>query len=221
MRLSLEGATLTARAARLPVVALGPVAAVGLVVLISLHDDATAPAALVVAALVSAAGFGTVLDDAAADVLAPSPTTFAHRRLRRIGLGATVLAAGWLAVLLTVELTLSPPPIPAGAATLEAAALASVVLALSAAGRRISGAPGGTAAALGLLPLTGFVGIVGHVSPSWPLPSLVPGANAARWWWVIAACLAVIVWLSRDPGSPALLASGARASEMAGGPAGR
>ena len=202
MRLSLDGVALTARAARLPVVVLGVVAAAVVAAVMSLHDDATAPTALMVAAMVVAAGCGTVLDDEASDVLAPSPTTFARRRLRRIGLGTAVLGVGWFGVLSIVEVTLTPPSIPASAATLEVAALASVVLALSAASTRLSGEPGGTVAALGLFPLLGLVGILGHATPDWPLPSLVPGANPSRWWWVIAGSLCVVAWLSRDPAHP-------------------
>jgi hypothetical protein len=205
VRLSLDAVAPTARAARLPVVGLGLVAAAVVVAVMSLHDDATAPIALMVAGITGAAGFGAVLDDPASDVLAPSPTTFAGRRLRRIGLGAAVLAVGWLGVLSVVESTLTPPSIPAGAASLEVAALASVVLALSAAATRITGTPGGTAAALGLVPVTGFVAILGHVGPSWPLPSLVPGDDAARWWCVLVVSLAIVAWLSRDPGAPKLL----------------
>ncbi len=85
----------TARAARLPVVAVGPVLALALLAVLSLLER---PAAmlLVLVGLLMVAPIGYLFDDAAADVLAASPSTLARRRLARVALGAPLLLTGWL-----------------------------------------------------------------------------------------------------------------------------
>lgn len=189
----------TVRAARLPVVALGPVLGLSLLALASLMERPVALLLLLVG-LLMVAPFGYLFDDAAADVTAPSPSTLARRRLTRLALGAPVLIVGWLIAIERGGYLEGYETLPIGALTAEIAALACFTLAVSAvAAGRGDRAPG-LSAAIGLLMAVALLFMVRQAVPSsWPIPELQPDVHHRRWWWVTAVSLALVAWSSRDP----------------------
>jgi hypothetical protein len=190
----------TARAARLPLVALGPLAAIALVALAGLDDDPPAMVVMVVAALVGATGVGVALDDSAANVLASSPTALAIRRGTRIAMAVGVALVGWLVVLEIAATLPDASTLPRRDLSLEFVGLVAASFALSVVAGRVVDGPGGTIAALALVPSVGMLSLLGQFYPSLPLPQLTPGVHPDRWWWVIAVSFAVVGWSCLDPG---------------------
>lgn len=189
----------TARAARLPVVAVGPVLGLVLLALVSLLEHPHALLLLLVG-LLMVAPFGYLFDDAAADVLAPSPSTLARRRLTRLTLGAPVLVVGWWIAVERGAYLESFESLPIGALTVELLGLACFTLAVAALAAGRGDRSPGLSAAIGLVMVVAVLFMVRQAVPSsWPIPELQPDLHYRRWWWVIAASLAAIVWASLDP----------------------
>ena len=189
----------TARAARLTVVAGGPVVALTVLGLLSLTERPVA-SLLVLVGLVMMAPAGYLLDDPAADILAASPATLMRRRALRVTLGAVVLLVGWLVALDRGAFLEDYGSLPLGAVSLEVAAFGCLTLAIAAiAARRGDRSPGITAA-VGLVMVVALLFVARQaVPPSWPLPEMQPNVHYRRWWWVAAVSLALIAWSSRDP----------------------
>jgi hypothetical protein len=189
----------TARAARLPVVAVGPALALTLLAVLSLVER---PAALllVLVGLLMVAPFGYLFDDAAADVLAASPSTLARRRLARVALGAPLLLTGWLVAVDRGAYLDGYATLPVGALSAEILALACLTLAIAAAAAGRDDRSPGLSAAIGLVMAVAALFMLRQAVPAgWPIPELQPNLHHRRWWWVTAASLATIVWTSRDP----------------------
>jgi hypothetical protein len=189
----------TARAARLPVVATGPALGLALLALLSLVKH---PAALllVLVGLLMVAPFGYLFDDDAADVVAPSPSTLARRRVTRVSLGAPVLVTGWVVAVERGAYLEDYEALPVGALTTEMLALACLTLAVAAVAASRGDRSPGLSAAIGLLVVVAALFMVRQAVPSgWPVPELQPNLHYQRWWWVTAASLAVISGASRDP----------------------
>ena len=189
----------TARAARLPVVAVGPVLALALLAALTLLERADA-LLLVLVGLLLVAPIGYLFDDAAADVLAASPTTLARRRVARVALGAPVLLVGWLTAVDRGAYLDGYDALPVGALSAEILALACLTLAIAAVAAGRGDRSPGLTAAVGLLVVVAALFMARQaVPPGWPLPELQPDLHHRRWWWVAAASVATVVWVSRDP----------------------
>lgn len=189
----------TARAARLPVVALGPVLGLVLLALVSLMEHPFALLLLLVG-LLMIAPLGYLFDDAAADVLAPSPSTLARRRLTRVALGAPVLIVGWWIAVERGAYLESYESLPLGALSVELLALATFTLAVAAVAAGRGDRSPGLSSAIGLVIVVAVLVMVRQAVPSsWPIPELQPNLHYRRWWWVAAASLVAIVWSSLDP----------------------
>ncbi|MEV0972883.1 hypothetical protein [Microtetraspora glauca] len=139
-----------------------------------------------------------VLDDQAADIIAPSPTPLRARTLFRVG-----LAAAWAVPVWSVSLLVVAPRIPdvwMGWASLEFAALLVAGLATAALAARRYGQsePGAVASAAivggWLLMLT----LPGPVSLFTLRPEALLSAHL-RWTLLLGAGLAVMATMSRDP----------------------
>lgn len=168
----------------------------------------TSLSSLRLAAFLLCAGAAFALDDQAADTLAPSPTTLLARR--GVRLAVVVAGAGLLwAALIAVAGVAAPAgqgPIPAAAATIEAAALVaftltSAVVACRWAPHGLGGIAGGPALTLAVL--AAYLGQMRwprHLTV-FPLGPGDPNWEAAhrRWWVVLAVALAVMVAESLDP----------------------
>lgn len=189
----------TARAARLPVVAGGPALGLVLLATLSLVQEPGA-LLLVLVGLLVVAPVGYLFDDAAADVLAASPTTLARRRVARVTLGAPVLLLGWLVAVDRGAFLDGYPSLPVAALSAEILALGCATLAMAAVAADRGDRSPGLSAAIGLLVLVAVLFVLHQaVPPQWPIPALQPDAHHRRWWWVTAAALATIAWTSRDP----------------------
>ncbi|MBL8775901.1 MAG: hypothetical protein JNK12_08220 [Acidimicrobiales bacterium] len=189
----------TARASRLPVVAGGPALGLALLAALSLVQDAGA-LLLVLVGLVIVAPVGYLFDDAAADLLAASPTTLARRRVASVALGAPVLLLGWLVALDRAAFLDGYASLPLAALSAEILALGCATLAMAAVAAGRGDRSPGLSAAIGLLVLVAALFVLRQaVPPQWPLPELQPDRHHRRWWWVTAAALAAIAWTSRDP----------------------
>lgn len=202
MRLTRDLVVPTAWAARLPLVAAGPALAVGLVLLIGLDDEPAVEFAAVVGMLLTAAGVGHALDDPAANVLASSPTSLLARRTVRVGLALAVVGVGWVVVLEAMRTLPGGDFLPTGDLMLELAGFVGMTLTLSVLASRITDGPGGTIAALALVPTVALMAMLVNFHGSWPIPTVMPGVHPDRWWWVIGVSLAVFVWTSLDPARP-------------------
>ncbi len=139
---------------------------------------------LVVAVVASGASY--LLDDPAAVLLDATPAGRPHRRALRLGLALPVAAVVWLAVVQPLW-ALRPGAPAAGAAHLALAALVAVVLAGSAFGGGIAGAP-----------LAVGVAVAGAVLPA-PWNLVVAPGQSRNWIIILALAAAVLVVLSRDP----------------------
>jgi len=189
----------TARAARLPVVAGGPALGLVLLALLSLMERPVA-LLLILVGLLMVAPLGYLFDDAAADVVAPSPSTLARRRLTRVALGAPVLIVGWLVALERGAYLESYEALPIGALSVELLAFACFTLAVAAVAAHRGDRSPGLSAAIGLVMVVALLFMVRQAVPSsWPIPEMQPHLHYRRWWWVTAASLAAIVWASLDP----------------------
>lgn len=189
----------TGRAAHLPVVAAGPALALVLLAVLSLLER---PAALllVLVGLLMVAPIGYLFDDAAADVLAASPSTLARRRLVRVALGAPVLLTGWLVAVERGAYLDGYAALPVGALSTEILALACLTLAIAAVAAGRGDRSPGLSAAVGLVMVVATLFVLRQAVPAdWPIPELQPNLHHRRWWWVAAASLATIGWASRDP----------------------
>lgn len=189
----------TARAARLPVVAGGPLLGLVLLAFLSLMRHPIA-LLLVLVGLAMVAPFGYLFDDAAADVLAGSPSTLARRRLTRVALGAPVLIVGWWMAVERGTFLEGYESLPIGALTTEVLAFACLTLAVAAVAAGRGDRSPGLSAGIGLMMVVAALFMLRQVVPSsWPIPELQPDVHYQRWWWVTAASLAAIVWASIDP----------------------
>ncbi len=203
MSLTLDVVRPTARAARLVVVGAGPLAGLALLALFSVTSDPPAPL-LVLVGLVVAAPAGHLLDDPAADVFAPSPTTLGRRRLERLALGGPLLALGWAIVVDRARFLDGFESLPLGALTVEVATFGLLTLAIAALAARHGDHSPGVTASVGLVMAVAVLFVASQSLPaSLPVPQLDPGAHPRRWWWVGALSLAVLGWCSRDPGAVA------------------
>ncbi len=79
----------------------------------------------------STAGLGFALDDPAAETVAASPTSLAHRRIRRVGITGTITVIAWLMIAVVVALS-DNQRFPTFDVIIEVAALAAISLATSA-----------------------------------------------------------------------------------------
>lgn len=189
----------TARAARLPVVAAGPVLALALLAGLSLLERPVA-LLLVLVGLVMVAPIGYLFDDAAADVLAASPSTLARRRLVRVALGSPVLLVGWMVAVDRGAYLDGYAALPVGALSAEVLALACLTLAVAAVAAGRGDRSPGLSAAVGLVVVVATLFVLRQAVPAgWPVPELQPNLHHRRWWWVTAASVATIAWTSRDP----------------------
>jgi hypothetical protein len=199
MRLNQDLMRPTARAAHLGVVAGGPLLGLLLLGLFSLVRHPIA-LLMILIGLVMVAPAGYLLDDPAADLLAPSPSTLAKRRLARLSLGVPVMAGGWLIALSRGSYLEGYADLPRWALTVEIAAFAAFALAAAAiAARRGDKTPGLTGAS-GLFVMVALLFVARQAVPSsWPIPELQPNLHAHRWWWVLGGSVALLAWASRDP----------------------
>lgn len=146
----------------------------------------------------STAGLGFALDDPAAETVAASPTSLAHRRIRRVGITGTITVIAWLMIAVVVALS-DNQRFPTYDVIIEVAALAAISLATSAFVQQRTQAPGGPTAALVVLVGPAFLnGVVFRDVQLFP--SLVPGQNLReRWIWLALAAVVLLVNVSRDP----------------------
>jgi hypothetical protein len=142
------------------------------------------PPAFVIA--MAAAGLSSVLDDPAAAIVDATPASRPRRRALRLGLTLPVAAVLWLAVVLPLW-SLRPGVPPVGPAHLAFATLVAVVLAASAVGGGVAGAPVALALA-----------VAGTAVPS-PWTLAVVTGQSRNWLIVLALAGAGLVVLSRDP----------------------
>jgi hypothetical protein len=142
------------------------------------------------AALVGGLGLAFLFDDPARHTTEAVPVPRLVRAGLRLALIAPLVAAWWAAVLLLVPGAARPP---AGALTLEAAAIVATAVALAAASVRLRTEPGpGAGAALTLLVLAVAALLTPH---PWSLlvPPGDPGwAVAHRWWAALLAAAAAV-----------------------------
>jgi cytochrome bd-type quinol oxidase subunit 2 len=181
--------------------------AVPLALATTFGSDISALPVLAIALTASAAGF--TFDDNAADTLESSPTTIGRRRWLRVVITGSVVASGWLLDLLAMR----RDGINAGHLidhrTLALAALAATAIAIAAVVNhheldQQGGAVGATSAVF-------VLAATEVLSVRWPaqFPSVISDATPNdRWWWLLATATVVIVWFSRDPGTPHRKSSG-------------
>jgi hypothetical protein len=144
------------------------------------------------AALAFALGLAFLLDDPARHTTAAVPARRPLRAGLRLALVLPLAALCWTAALLLVPEATRPP---VGAVTLEAAALAAVVLAGAAAAVRLTGgAEPGTVVAAGFLAFAVAVPLL--LPDRWPLLVHVGSAHwdAAHARWAGALAVAVPAW---------------------------
>lgn len=146
--------------------AAGAVAGGGLVWLLRPADDAGGPGSLAglrLAGLLVCTGAAFVLDDPAAPTLAGSPTNPPRRRGLRLGLLGAALALVWAGLLVLAALVAEVPlsELPVATATLEAAAILALVLAVAAVVARDDPSTGGAAGGAGLV-LTMLIALLGQ-----------------------------------------------------------
>jgi hypothetical protein len=151
------------------------------------------------AAVLLACAVAFAVDDAAASILAASPTTLRRRLTSRIALAGALAATTWSALVLLA--TARADAVPAGALSLEAATLGAIAVAAAAGLHTWHGI---TEPAVLTAPLVlGAVLAANLLPPDWALlapdPS-VPGWQAAhyRWAGVLALAAVTLVVASRD-----------------------
>lgn len=159
--------------------------------------DATTRATLLrIVAVILVASVVNLVDDDAADLLAPVPTSLAWRSGVRLTLAGAAVAVPWGGALLTV------PPAPLTAAlSLECAAMTCVGLALArSAARWTSAREAGLAAGPAVL---GAAVATALLPSQWALftpPGAGWGQAHLRWAMVLGVAVAVLAWTMRDPG---------------------
>jgi hypothetical protein len=166
-----------------------------------------------VAAVLLCLGAAFFLDDEAGITVEPVPLGLLRRRGIRLALGCLATAVAWATSLWIASLLAASGgplrPLPLAGLTVEAAALLTVTLATAAvAARRFGPDRGGIVAGPSLL---AFVMAVATFGRHWPLfleSSSDPGWNAAhaRWGWILATALIVLVLASLDPARRSIVA---------------
>ncbi|HEY3009330.1 MAG TPA: hypothetical protein VGJ63_14860 [Micromonosporaceae bacterium] len=164
------------------------------------HDAAGAATLLRIVAVLLVTGVVGLLDDDAANVLAPIPVPLAWRAGVRCGLAGVAVAAPWAAALLWVR-----PGHSAVALTLECAALTAFGLAVaSGIARWWSPRDAGLAAGPAVLGAAAFAALL---PPRWAMFA-PPGAGwptaHVRWAVVLAVALVVLALTVRDPARRAI-----------------
>lgn len=173
-------------------------AGLGAVVVAARHaHDAAAPLQLTSMLFATAAGFA--LDDEAADVLGPSPTSLLRRRLQRVAVLGVPTVGAW-AVLVIVQGTAGKDESIA-LVTLFAGLLGVALAIAGITARRTGGRHAGTAVGAGL-----FTAVVvsSMLPPRWrpmPLGDIPGGWRSIYVRWTLCAVVgaAVFLWSSRDP----------------------
>ena len=162
-------------------------------------DDVAGPAdaatLLRVVAVVLATGVVTLVDDAAANVLAPAPVPLRWRHGVRFAIAGLAVAVPWMLALLWVR-----PGHLTAALTLECATLGAVSLAVASAIARWSGAREPSVAAGPAV--FGAAVFAALLPPGWALFA-APGDGwrdaHARWAVLLGVAVAVLLVVTRDP----------------------
>lgn len=153
-------------------------------------------AVLRLVALVGGLGLAFLLDDPARDTTSAVPVRRPVRTGLRLALIAPLAALWWGAALLLVPGPVRPP---AGALTLEAAAVAAAALALAALSVRWCAEPGpGAATALALLVLAVAALLAPHRWSLLPDPA-DPNWAVAHHWWAGVLGAAAATWAACQP----------------------
>ena len=190
----------TARAVRRPAVMIGPVLGLVLVGASSsaLDRSGTSAAVLRGVALLLAASVVVALDDAAAEVLAASPTSLARRVLARVGAVLGICALVWTAAVAWVAVH---GTVAVWGLTLEL--LATVAVGVAAA--RVVATRGRPEPAALVVPALVLALLGAAQLPARWAMLVAPGATSAwvdahlRWTGVLSLALAVVVVSLRDP----------------------
>ena len=154
--------------------------------------------ALVAAALVGGAAIAYGVDDDAASVVAPSPTTLAWRRATSIFAATLVAATSWAAVLAVGGTTVSISAQELRGLGVEAVTAAGVGIAVAAwIGRDRGQERTGLAGAATAIVLMLFITVLAMRYP-W-LPALGRAQNHDRWLWLAGIGWAGVWWTARDP----------------------
>lgn len=154
--------------------------------------------ALVAAALVGGAAIAFGVDDDAAAVLAPSPTTLVWRRATSILAATLIVATGWAAVLVVGGATVAISTQELRSLGVEAVTAAGVGIAAAAwisrdRDQERTGLAGAATAIVSML----FITVLAMRYP-W-LPALGRAQNHDRWLWVAGIAWAGVWWTARDP----------------------
>jgi hypothetical protein len=160
-------------------------------------DDAGARATLLrIVAVLLVMGVVNLLDDSAANLLAPVPVTLAWRSGLRVGLAAAAVAAPWAAALWWVK-----PGRPAAMLTLECAAITAVGLAVaSGLARWWSAREAGLAAGPAVLGAAVFTTLLPGRWAMFAAPGNDTWNDAhLRWAAVLGLASAVLLVTLRDP----------------------
>lgn len=175
-----------------------------------MHDAAGRVTLLRIVAVLLVISMVNLVDDDAANLLAPVPVTLAWRHGVRFGLAAAAMAAPWAAALLWVR-----PGWLAAALTLECAALAAFGLAMASGIARWSDAREAGLAA-GPVVLGAAISAI-LLPPRWAMFAR-PDADwwdaHLRWAAVLGAATAVLVLSLRDPARRAIAIQRSCASRM-------
>lgn len=188
--------------------------------------DSTRVQALRVAAVLLAVGVSFILDDPCHDTTQHLPTPRWLSILLRIGIGAPLVAAGWLLESKLALRSLAPEQaVPVGALTIEMAALAIVGLAAAAASVRIvRGGRGGVGAACAVLAIVGIALVLPGTLRLFLKDQLEQGWARSHvvWMAILGAAAFVFIVLLRDPAAPRPMRwPGARAGRHVVGQASR
>ena len=153
--------------------------------------------AVVAASLIGGSLAGFAADEPDAAVLEASPTTLLVRRLRRLAVLVTYVAALGAAVAGLVWYAHDGPPIAVVARAREGVAAGGLAAATATWLTRRTGErrPGSVAFLAGLLGPLLVSALAFRVHG---LPSVNSSQDAGRWWWLAAASWALALWWSRD-----------------------
>jgi hypothetical protein len=154
--------------------------------------------ALVAAALVGGAALAYSVDDDAASVVAPSPTTLGVRRATSIFAATLVVATSWAAVLAVGGTTVTISTQDIRNLGVDAVTAAGVGIAVAAwiardRGEERTGLAGSATAIVLML----FITVLAMRYP-W-LPALGRAQNHDRWLWLAGVAWAGVWWTARDP----------------------
>lgn len=150
------------------------------------------------AAVIAVLGATFVLDDEAAPTLEASPTTLAWRRSIRVATAVGLVSLAWAGVWWRAEA--HGTDLPWAGLTLELAALLALALATAAGVSRWTGAndpgvattPAVFVVVLGAFQLPPRFALYGAPGPGWD-------DAHERWWVLLGAAAALLVWCARDP----------------------